>query len=339
MERRRLAARASAVQRFVERPAATEDGRRVEVGANIGVGGRSRARRSPAARRASGCSGRRCCSSPATSPRPRTSSSSSIARGRRRPAGGRSSSGRSTSAATSPSRTSALPKEDNPFLGYRAVRIYPEFEALFRAQIRALVRASAFGRLQVMIPMVSRLDEVTLGAGGDRRRAGSASRRAGVAFDRGMPVGAMIEVPSAAFLLEPLARRARLLQHRHERPAAVLPRGRSDQPAARAAREPARTGVPPPARRIVVEAARARALGGPVRRNGRPGALPAAPGRPRARRTQHAAAGHRRRRRRCWPACRPPRAGPCVERAMRRRTARRGRAHCSTQRATGGRCR
>ena len=74
-----------------------------------------------------------------------------------------------------------------------AVRIYPEFEALFRTQVRALVRASAFGRLQVMIPMVSRLDEVAwvrrvvadeqaaLAAAGGRLRPPDAGRR----HDRG----------------------------------------------------------------------------------------------------------------------------------------------------------
>ena len=70
-----------------------------------------------------------------------------------------------------------LPKEDNPFLGYRAVRMYPEFEALFRVQIRALLRASAFGRLQVMIPMISRLDEVRWVQADDRRGTGRVCRR------------------------------------------------------------------------------------------------------------------------------------------------------------------
>ncbi len=98
----------------------------------------------------------------------------------------------------------SLPKEDNPFLGYRAVRIYREHERLFRSQVRALVRASAFGRLQVMIPMVSCLDEVTWVRGviADEQ---ARLAEAGVPFDPGMPVGAMIEVPSAAFLIGPLS--------------------------------------------------------------------------------------------------------------------------------------
>src|SRR5690606_34881446 len=53
-----------------------------------------------------------------------------------------------------------LPAEDNPFLGYRAVRIYPEYENLFRSQIRALVRASAHGPLKVLIPMITAAEEI-----------------------------------------------------------------------------------------------------------------------------------------------------------------------------------
>jgi fructose-specific PTS system IIA-like component len=97
-----------------------------------------------------------------------------------------------------------LPAEDNPFLGYRAVRLYHEFEVLFREQVRALVRASAFGRLKVMIPMVSTLDEVRW----CRDVVASEQRRLvdeGVSFDEGMPVGIMVEVPSAAFLLDQLS--------------------------------------------------------------------------------------------------------------------------------------
>ena len=96
-----------------------------------------------------------------------------------------------------------LPAEENPFLGYRAVRIYPEFETLFRTQIRALVRASALGRLLIMVPMIATVDEVrwckTIIADEQSRCA-----TAGVPYDRAMPVGGMIETPSAVFVLEEL---------------------------------------------------------------------------------------------------------------------------------------
>jgi len=94
-----------------------------------------------------------------------------------------------------------LPSEDNPFLGYRAVRIYPEFEALFRTQVRALVRASAHGPLKVMIPMVTSLDEVRWAKqvfAEEQQRCAAE----GIAFNREMPLGAMIEVPAAAFLID-----------------------------------------------------------------------------------------------------------------------------------------
>jgi multiphosphoryl transfer protein len=98
-----------------------------------------------------------------------------------------------------------LPREDNPFLGYRAVRIYEEFEVLFRDQVRALLRASATGPLRVMVPLVSRTEEarwVRRVVDEERGRLSAA----GIPFDPAMPLGAMIEVPSAAFLVGDLSR-------------------------------------------------------------------------------------------------------------------------------------
>jgi phosphoenolpyruvate-protein phosphotransferase len=96
-----------------------------------------------------------------------------------------------------------LPAEENPFLGYRALRIYPEFEALFRTQIRALVRASAQGRLKLLLPMVAIVDEVrwTKKIIAEEQAKCAAE---GIPFDRTMPVGAMIEVPAAALILKEL---------------------------------------------------------------------------------------------------------------------------------------
>jgi phosphoenolpyruvate-protein kinase (PTS system EI component) len=53
-----------------------------------------------------------------------------------------------------------LPPESNPFLGYRGVRIYAEHHELLQAQLRAILRASAFGQIQIMAPMISSFDEV-----------------------------------------------------------------------------------------------------------------------------------------------------------------------------------
>jgi fructose-specific PTS system IIA-like component len=97
-----------------------------------------------------------------------------------------------------------LPAEENPFLGCRAVRVYPEFESLFRMQVRALVRASAHGKLRVMIPMITTLEE----ARWVRRLIAEEQAKCAkenIPFDANMPVGAMIEVPSAAFAIEALS--------------------------------------------------------------------------------------------------------------------------------------
>jgi fructose-specific PTS system IIA-like component len=96
-----------------------------------------------------------------------------------------------------------LPQEANPFLGCRGVRVYAEHQEIFRAQLRAILRASAFGRVRLMIPMVSSLDEVLrVKAQLDAARSELQARR--IAFDAGVPLGVMVEVPSAAFILERL---------------------------------------------------------------------------------------------------------------------------------------
>jgi fructose-specific PTS system IIA-like component len=98
-----------------------------------------------------------------------------------------------------------LPKEENPFLGRRAVRIYPEFETLFRTQIRALVRASAGGKLSVMIPMIATVDEArwVKKIVAEEQQKCAAEK---ISFDPAMSVGAMVEVPAAALAVEALSR-------------------------------------------------------------------------------------------------------------------------------------
>jgi fructose-specific PTS system IIA-like component len=96
-----------------------------------------------------------------------------------------------------------LPHEVNPFLGYRGIRIYPEHQEMLTAQLRAMVRASAFGQVQVMAPMVSTLEEVQW----LRKRIGEIQEdlaTRGISLDPLMPVGIMIEVPSIAFILDQL---------------------------------------------------------------------------------------------------------------------------------------
>ncbi|NLH83493.1 MAG: phosphoenolpyruvate--protein phosphotransferase [Phyllobacteriaceae bacterium] len=95
----------------------------------------------------------------------------------------------------------AIPAENNPFLGYRAVRIYAEFIELFRAQLRSILRASAHGSLRIMIPMISSLDEIlwVKDVLGDVKRE---LRDAGIVFDEQIPFGIMLEVPSIAWIID-----------------------------------------------------------------------------------------------------------------------------------------
>jgi phosphotransferase system enzyme I (PtsI) len=94
--------------------------------------------------------------------------------------------------------------EPNPFLGFRAIRLMFEHPDLFRAQVRAILRASAFGNVKVMFPMVSTVEEL--------RRARLIVQRAreelaaeGKAFDDGFELGVMVEIPSAAIMADRLA--------------------------------------------------------------------------------------------------------------------------------------
>ena len=95
--------------------------------------------------------------------------------------------------------------EMNPFLGWRAIRLCLEEKDLFRTQLRAILRASAFGDLKIMYPMVSGMDEldaanVLLDECRDQLRA------EGFEFAENLEIGVMIETPSAAMIADSLAR-------------------------------------------------------------------------------------------------------------------------------------
>lgn len=96
-----------------------------------------------------------------------------------------------------------LPAESNPYLGFRGMRIYQEHRDLFRAQLRALLRASAFGRIQIMAPMVSTIEEV-LWLKAQFAELKQELNETGISFDENIPLGIMIEVPSIAFILDQL---------------------------------------------------------------------------------------------------------------------------------------
>ncbi|SAK56463.1 phosphoenolpyruvate--protein phosphotransferase [Caballeronia fortuita] len=91
-----------------------------------------------------------------------------------------------------------LPKEDNPFLGLRGVRVSLDRPDMFRVQLRAILRAAPIGNLHIMFPMVAAIEEVRAAR---RILQEEAGERIG-----DVKVGVMIEVPSAALIAEPLAR-------------------------------------------------------------------------------------------------------------------------------------
>lgn len=94
-----------------------------------------------------------------------------------------------------------LPHETNPFLGWRSIRISLEREDLFRIQLRAMLRASAYGRLRMLFPMISSIEEI--------RRVNEIVadvkkelKDEGKPFAKKVPIGIMIEVPSAVVIAE-----------------------------------------------------------------------------------------------------------------------------------------
>lgn len=94
-----------------------------------------------------------------------------------------------------------LPKEDNPFLGKRALRLCMTEPELFNTQLRAALRASAYGPMQIMFPMVGSLEDY---------RAAKAQTIAvmaqldgeGIPYDKNIPLGIMIEIPSIAVMAD-----------------------------------------------------------------------------------------------------------------------------------------
>jgi len=100
-----------------------------------------------------------------------------------------------------------LPKEENPFLGYRAIRISLDRKEMFLTQLRAILRAGLFGSCRMMFPMIGSVEELIAAKGvvAEARRALTAE---GIAFAADVPVGVMIEIPSAALTVDLLAKEA-----------------------------------------------------------------------------------------------------------------------------------
>lgn len=97
-----------------------------------------------------------------------------------------------------------LPEEENPALGFRAIRICLAREDLFKTQLRAILRASAFGRLAIMLPMIVSVDEVRQ----SKRLLSECMdelRRENQRFDAEPELGIMIETPAAVMMSDELA--------------------------------------------------------------------------------------------------------------------------------------
>ena len=103
-----------------------------------------------------------------------------------------------------------LPKEENPFLGYRAIRICLDDTELFMTQLRAILRAAAHGRARIMYPMIASLEEVRA-ANRILEAAKESLRTEGTAFDDSLQAGIMVEIPSAAVTADLLIREAAFL--------------------------------------------------------------------------------------------------------------------------------
>ena len=100
--------------------------------------------------------------------------------------------------------------ETNPFLGWRAIRLCLQETDLFRTQLRAILRASAFGNLKIMYPMISGVEELEA-ANALLDECREQLRAEGVAFGDDVEVGVMIEIPSAALIADSLAKRVKFL--------------------------------------------------------------------------------------------------------------------------------
>lgn len=100
-----------------------------------------------------------------------------------------------------------LEKEENPFLGYRAVRFCLDREEIYRPQLRALLRASAFGEIRIMVPLVTCVDELTSVKALVKEIMAELDKE-GIAYNKEIQIGVMIETPAASLIADLLAKEA-----------------------------------------------------------------------------------------------------------------------------------
>ncbi len=98
-----------------------------------------------------------------------------------------------------------LPKEMNPFLGYRAIRLCLDHTEIFKTQLRAILRASAYGNIKMMFPMIATLEELRA-ANRVFEEAKQELSQADIPFNAKMEVGIMVEIPVVAVLADQFAK-------------------------------------------------------------------------------------------------------------------------------------
>jgi phosphotransferase system enzyme I (PtsI) len=98
-----------------------------------------------------------------------------------------------------------VPHDMNPFLGWRAIRFCLARPDIFKSQLRAILRASHYGKLKIMYPMISGIEELRQ-ANAILEEVRGSLRKESIPFDKDIEVGAMIEVPSAALTSDVLAK-------------------------------------------------------------------------------------------------------------------------------------
>lgn len=103
-----------------------------------------------------------------------------------------------------------MPEENNPFLGYRAIRFSLDRSDLFKTQLRAILRAAVFGNIRIMYPLIASVDEVRA-ANALLAEAQRELEAEGLPFRGGLPTGAMIEVPAAVMIADLLAKEVSFL--------------------------------------------------------------------------------------------------------------------------------